>query len=83
VRIRYNLGLLLQQMGRLDEAEAVFRDALRVAPDDLSVMYALADHLIKRGRTDEAMALAERMIAVHPDQQVGHDIKAYLQQNEQ
>jgi tetratricopeptide (TPR) repeat protein len=78
VRVRYNLGLLLQQLGRHDGAEAAFREALVVAPTDLEVLYAYADHLIKRGRNADAMKVAERMIAAHPDQQIGHDIKAYL-----
>ena len=36
VRIRYNLGLLLQQAGRLDEAEAALDEALELEPDDLA-----------------------------------------------
>jgi predicted CXXCH cytochrome family protein len=80
VRVRYNLGLLLQQEGRLDEAETTFLQALAVAPNDLEIMYALADHYIKRNRYGAAMIVAERMIATHPDQQIGHEIKAWLQQ---
>jgi predicted CXXCH cytochrome family protein len=82
VRTRYNLGLLLQQAGHLDEAEAAFREALTIAPYDLDVLYAMADHLIRRGRRADAMAVVEIMIAVYPDQSIGHELKAYLQQPE-
>jgi len=81
VRVRYNLGLLLQQMGRLDESEAVFREALTLAPDDLDVLYAYADQLARRGRRQDAMALVERMIVAHPDQPIGHQMKAFLEQS--
>ena len=81
VRVRYNLGLLLQQTGRLDEAEVIFREALTIAPDDLDVMYAYADHLERRGRRADAMAMAERMIAAHPEQRIGHEMKAFLERS--
>ncbi len=81
VRIRYNLGLLLQQGGRLDQAEATWREALVIAPDDLGVLHALADHLARRGRRAEALLLAERMIAAHPDQPIGQELKTYLERS--
>lgn len=78
-RALYNLGLLRQSLGRMDQAEAALRAALELRPADLGFLYALADHYVKRGRYLEALELAERMIAAHPDQQVGHQMKTELQ----
>jgi len=75
-RAHYNLGLLLQQLGRLDEAERELRAALAEEPDSLEVLQALADYLLRRGRPAEALPLAGQMIAAHPDERVGHDLKA-------
>jgi tetratricopeptide (TPR) repeat protein len=73
-RIHYNLGLLLQQLQRASEAEAALVEALKREPDTMDYLYALADHYIKRGELVKAKALAERMIALHPDRRVGHDL---------
>ena len=75
-RGRYILGLLLQQLGRLDEAEAELRAAVALEPNSLEMLYALADHLLRRGRAADARQLAEQMIAAHPGERVGHDLKA-------
>jgi hypothetical protein len=39
---------------------------------------ALADHLLRRGRLDEARQLAERIVALHPEQEVGHRLLAAI-----
>jgi predicted CXXCH cytochrome family protein len=75
-RLHYNLALLLQQLGRLLDAEQAFLNGLAAAPSDLDLMVALADHYLKRGRASDALAWAERIIAAHPAQQIGHRIKA-------
>jgi predicted CXXCH cytochrome family protein len=78
-RVHYNLGLLLQQSGRVDEAERELRTAVDLDPDTFDFLYALADHYLKRGRLDEALGLAERMIAAHPEERIGHEIKAFVE----
>jgi tetratricopeptide (TPR) repeat protein len=78
-RTRYNYGLLLQQMGRVDEAREQLRRALEIEPDGLNYMHAYADHLMRAGRLDEALAIAERMIARHPDEPIGHQMKAAIE----
>ncbi len=60
-RAHYNRGLLLQQLNRLDEAEAALRRALALEPAGLDYLHALADHLIRRGRREEAGALVDRI----------------------
>jgi tetratricopeptide (TPR) repeat protein len=79
-RIRYNLGLLQQQMGLLPEAEASLRAAIEAESGNLDYLYALADHLARRGDLRAALAVADQMIAANPGAQVGHDMKAALEQ---
>ncbi len=79
-RIRYNLGLLQQQLGRLPEAEESLRAAVEAEPRNLDYLYALADHYARRGDLRNALAVADRMIATNPGAQVGHDMKAALEQ---
>jgi Tfp pilus assembly protein PilF len=73
-RIHYNLGLLLQRLGRDAEAEASLIRALDLASENLDYLYALADYYLKRERYREAKSLAERMIAAHPSERIGHDL---------
>ena len=68
----------MQQIGRTDEAERALRQALEIEPEGLDYLHAYADHLFRRGRLDEALALAERMIELYPDQPIGHQIKAAI-----
>jgi len=79
-RIRYNLGLLQQQMGRLAAAEATLRAAVDAEPNNLEYLYALGDHYAKRGDYQRALAVAERMIETHPEDPIGRDMKAALEQ---
>lgn len=79
-RVRYNLALLQQQLGRLPEAEASLRMVIEAEPRNLDYLYALADHLARRGDLRGALAVADQMIAANPGAQVGHDMKAALEQ---
>ena len=78
-RAHYNLGLLLQQQGQLDEAHRALSRAVELEPTNLDSLFALADHALKRGRLQEALALADRLIAAHPDQRIGRDVKAEIE----
>ena len=78
-RIHYNHGLLLAQLRRDDEAEAALRRALELEPENFDYLYALADFLYRRERFDDAMEMADRMIAAYPTRRVGHDIKAEIE----
>jgi len=80
-RGHYNLGLLLQQLGRIEEAGRELIRAAELQPSDLDVLYALADHYLKRGRLEDAAEIADRMIAAHPDQQIGHDLKIMVERS--
>ena len=78
-RIRYNLALLQQQLGKDPAAEQSFRLALALEPDNLEFLYALADFYLKRQRWREARIVAEKMVAAHPEQPIGHRILEALQ----
>jgi len=78
-RAHYNLGLLEQVLGRNAEAEAAMLKALEVEPTNIDFLYALADHYLKRGDLELALGIAERMIAAHPDNDVGVQMKSFIE----
>ena len=49
-------------------------------PENLDYMHALADHYVKSGEPQKALPIAERMISTHPDNELGQQLKAFLQQ---
>jgi tetratricopeptide (TPR) repeat protein len=73
-RVHYNLGLLLQHLGKDADAEKSLRRAQELDPDNFDYLYALADFYLKRSQLPQAGRIAQEMVARHPDQQVGHDI---------
>ncbi len=77
-RIHYNLGLLLQLLGRDSEAEKELLAALRIEPDNIDFLYAAADHYLKRGRLGEAKRMAETMIEKHPSNRLGQDLLGFI-----
>jgi len=77
-RVHYNLGLLQQSLGEDLAAEARLLHALTVEPRNMEYLYALVDFYIKRGRYDEALPMADRMIAEQPEAQIGHEMKALI-----
>jgi tetratricopeptide (TPR) repeat protein len=79
-RARYNLGLLLQQLGRLDEAGEALSAAVTLEPENPDYLLALGDYYLKHGRARDALAVAERLIGIAPDQPVGRQLKAAVDQ---
>ncbi len=77
-RIYYNLGLLLQHLKQDIDAGKAFTQALRVEPDNYDFLYAMAGFLIKRGRINEAMRVAQRMIIIRPNDKTGADLLKYI-----
>jgi tetratricopeptide (TPR) repeat protein len=73
-RVQYNYGLLLQVLRRDREAEDALKKALSLEPQDFDFLYALADFYIKRARFSLAEQVAEKMIAAHPSQRIGHEL---------
>jgi tetratricopeptide (TPR) repeat protein len=52
---RYNLGAILQSLGRTDEAIPQYEAAVRISPQDATVNNALGSALLAAGRTDDAI----------------------------
>ena len=73
-RIHYNLGLLLQQLGRLDEAEASLLKALNLSPNSRDELHAVADHYLRRGKIEDARSIIKMMLEVHPEDPLGHQL---------
>ncbi len=82
-RVHYNYGLLLAQLGKDAEAEEALGKALQLEAENFDFLYAMADFYWKRERFDEALRIAERMIAAHPEQRVGYDFKAAIEGRDQ
>jgi uncharacterized protein (TIGR02466 family) len=62
-----NLGITLQELGRLDEAEASYTQAIALKPDYAKAHYNLGITLQELGRLDEAEASYKQAIALKPD----------------
>jgi tetratricopeptide (TPR) repeat protein len=77
-RVHYNRGLLLQQLGEDDAARLSLERALELQPQSFDVLYALAGLYVKLGRLQEADRLADRLIAAHPQQPAGREIKMWI-----
>jgi len=44
----------------------------------MDFLYAMADFYLKRNRLDDAQKIAEQMIAKHPEQRLGYDVKQFI-----
>ena len=62
----HNNGVALLAQGRLEEAMAAFREAIRVKPDHANAHNNLGVALIKQGRWQEAMASFREAIRLNP-----------------
>ncbi len=78
-RVHYNYGLLLAQLGKDEAADAALKKALNLEPQNIDYLYALIDFHLSRGHQDEALELTERLIAAHPENRLGYDIKATIE----
>jgi tetratricopeptide (TPR) repeat protein len=79
-RVHYNYGLLLAQMGNDAEAATALGKALALEPENIDYLYASIDFYFRRGDRQTALELAERMIAAHPENRIGYEIKARIEQ---
>jgi Flp pilus assembly protein TadD/mono/diheme cytochrome c family protein len=69
---RYNLGAMLQARGDVKGAEAQYRAALRLRPDDATVNNALGTALIGLGQVDEAIIYFAAASKARPDYYDAH-----------
>jgi len=61
-----NLGMVLLQQGRLDDAIVQYRSALQMQPDSWDAEYNLGTALVRKGQVDEAIQHCERAVAMRP-----------------
>jgi len=62
----YNLGALLQYRGKLDEAMAAYRDAIRVEPKNTTALNSYASVLMLKDRVPEAIPLLKEALQNDP-----------------
>jgi len=79
-RVLYNLGLVQQRLGQTAQAEATLQRALALEPDNLDLLWALTNLYVGQDNLGLALELANRMIATHPDEEIGHRLKASIEQ---
>ena len=71
-RARYNLGTLLAEAGRLDDAATLFEQALAIDPRYVSPHVNLGMVRQRQGRLQEARAHYETALALRPDDPSAH-----------
>ncbi len=61
-----NLGIVQRKAGEIQEAEALFRDALTIDPAFAPALYQLGTVLESQDKTDEAVAMLQKAAAADP-----------------
>ncbi len=78
-RVYFQLGRIEAAAGRETEAEAALQRALEIEPDNLGYRYGLASLYVSRGDYGRALEVAEQIIATHPDDETGWQVKIYIE----
>lgn len=65
--LRVNLGNVLKDLARYDEAHGHYREAQRLKPDLAEAWYNLGDLHLRRGQWPEAVTQFRNAVAVKPD----------------
>ena len=68
-----NLASMLNELGRLDEAEASFKQAIALKPDIAEVWSNLGINLQRQGKLEEAETSYNRSIALKPSNAEAHN----------
>ena len=67
-----NLGRILKNQGRLDEALEQYKEALRISPSDVDSMVSAGNALFGKGQYDEAMSYYARALQINPANPEAH-----------
>ncbi len=63
----FRWGECLRRLGRLDESETAFEEALRRQPDQTDALFQLANVLGEKGDSETACRLLERLLEIAPE----------------
>lgn len=69
----YNLGVMLGELDRFEEAEEHLRRAITLDPRDTEALYSLAALRIDQQRYDEALEHLQHLIGIEPGYAKGLD----------
>jgi len=83
VRINYNIGLMLQNLGKIKEAEKELKKALKKEPTNFDFLYALADHYIKRRKYSKAEMIALKLKELYPSNSLADQILSFITKEKQ
>ena len=72
MRILFDLGLQHHRVGRLAEAEAIYRQVLAVAPQHVEAMHMLGVISLQCGRDEAAVEMIQEAIALAPTLAAAH-----------
>jgi tetratricopeptide (TPR) repeat protein len=62
----FNIGLVLDEMGRLDEAVQAYRQAVSIDPNDIAALNHLGQDLYRTSRLKESLRTFERIEVIDP-----------------
>lgn len=63
----FNLGAVLQSMGKLEEAITHYQEALRARPGDITALNSLGSAFQSRGQLEEAISQFRQALRIKPD----------------
>jgi len=70
--IRSNLARELVSQGRMEEAVELYREGLRLDPQDMVTLDNLARTLVSAGRWEEALPYCREVVELNPNYAAGH-----------
>ena len=73
VEAHTNLGMTLQELGRLEEAEASYREATAMQPDYAEAHFNFGIMLKELGRYDDAETSLRVVLALEPNYTKAHN----------
>jgi len=77
-RVHYNLGILYDFLRKDQPAEVALSRAVALEPNNMDYLQALAQHYLRRGNLTAAGRIAEQMIARHPEDRKGSEVKEFV-----
>ena len=81
-RVSYNYALVLQKLGKRDEAEQAFLDGIRANPRSTANLYGLSFLYFEQKKLQKAYSTAQQLVNIDPQepsyQQLFNAIQAEL-----